>query len=156
MPDHVKRQREAFPRTCKALCRTAVTASSSSCKAHAAGSAVEGAVTGAATAALSSSSFCAFIFNQLKYVCHPMAITPANTLLYCGATNVKLNAVTAGHNFQLFLQLTGTVSITLCFVCASVCPDSRLCIPKKYVLKHGVKKVWLTTIFVAIDTACDL
>lgn len=82
-------------------------------------------------------------------------MTPANTFLYGAATNVKLKAVTAGQTFQLFFQLTGTVSMTLCLASFSVLPVNKLCMPKKYVLKIGVKTVWLMPILTARDTMCE-
>lgn len=48
--------------------------------------------------ALSSAS--AALFNQDRYVCHPMAMKPAKILRFCGGMKVKLKAVTKGHNFH--------------------------------------------------------
>lgn len=78
-----------------------------------------------------------------------MAITPEKTLRYCSPTNVKLNAVTAGHNLQLFTKLIGTVLLIRSQTSGRVSPDNRACIPKKYELKSGVNASWLTTTLVA-------
>ena len=59
----------------------------------------------------SCSLFSALLFRKLKYVCQQTAKTPLNMNRYCGVMNLKLNAVTAGHNFRLFNMLVGTVSL---------------------------------------------
>ena len=57
--------------------------------------------------------------------------SPANKLRYCAGTYVKLNAVTAGHNLQLFTKLTGTVCLILSQAWSMPSPERRDCIPKK-------------------------
>jgi len=91
----------------------------------------------------------ACLFNQLRYVCHTTAKHPAKIGRFCGLKYVKLKAVTAGQNFQLFTNDTGTVSTTLLFVSSHVPPLSKLCIPKKYVLNNGAKAIWFTQILTA-------
>lgn len=58
-------------------------------------------------------------------------MTPANMLLYCGSMNVKLNAVTAGHNLQLLYILIGTVRLMRSQTSTKVSPASKDCMPKK-------------------------
>jgi hypothetical protein len=72
-------------------------------------------------------------------------------LLYCGSINVKLNAVTAGHNLKLFIIEVGTVLFIRSHTSGSESPESSDCMPKKYVLKIGVKQIWLTVTFVASE-----
>jgi len=81
--------------------------------------------------ASSASAISALRFKKLKYVCHPIAITPANMLLYCGSIKVKLNAVTAGQSLQLLIIDVGTVRLILSQTCESESPERKLCMPKK-------------------------
>lgn len=97
------------------------------------------------------SSSSANLFSHDRYVCHPTAIVPANMDLYSIGTNVKLMAVTAGHNLIEFIRLMGTVFLTRSQLSARVSPAKSACIPKKYVLKTGVKTHWLTVIFAASE-----
>lgn len=101
------------------------------------------------------SSSSANLFSQDKYVCHPTAMVPANIDLYSMGTNVKLIAVTTGHNLIEFIRLMGTVFLTRSQLSARVSPAKSACIPKKYVLKMGVKTHWLTVIFAASERRSD-
>lgn len=58
---------------------------------------------------------------------------------------VKLNAVIAGQTLQLLIQLVGTVFFMRSMISGIDAPESRLCMPKKYELKSGVKRAWFTT-----------
>lgn len=104
--------------------------------------------------ALASSSS-ASRFRYVKYVCHPTATTPAKILRYSMGINVKLTAVTAGQSLRLFLMLVGTVLVTLSQISAKLSPARKLCMPKKYVLKIGVKTVWFMMILVPRDKRRD-
>ena len=83
----------------------------------------------------------AFLFKKLRYVCHPIAMTPAKILLYCGSMNVKLNAVTTGHNLQLFTTDVGTVCFMRSQIAGRESPDRNDCMPKKYVLNEGANTI---------------
>jgi len=72
-------------------------------------------------------------------------------LLYCGSMNVKLNAVTAGHNLHELIIEVGTVLFIRSHTSESESPESSDCMPKKYVLNIGVKHIWLTVTFVASE-----
>ena len=94
---------------------------------------------------------------------------PENMNLYCGMINAKLNAVTAGlafvsrirthealpastyHNFKLFHMLTGTAALTRSNTPEGDSPVRIACMPKKYVLKTGVKTACCTHTFVRIE-----
>ena len=78
-------------------------------------------------------------------------MNPANILLYCGSINVKLNAVTAGHNLHELSIEMGTVLLIRSQTSVRESPESSDCMPKKYVLKIGVKHIWLTVTFVASE-----
>jgi hypothetical protein len=69
--------------------------------------------------------------------------------------NAKVKAVTAGQSLHELRQLTGTVLVMRSQVSGNLAPESNACIPKKYVLKTGVKQIWLTTTFVANDNSRD-
>ena len=56
---------------------------------------------------------------------------PAKGARYCGAMYVKLNAVTAGHNFREFMKLVGTVCLIRSHALTTVSPESIDCMPKK-------------------------
>lgn len=105
----------------------------------------------AAPALLSS----ALRFRNMRYVCQPMANTPAKMLRYSMGTNVKLNAVTAGHTLSELTMLMGTVCCTRAHVCCSDSPASSACMPKKYVLKMGVNTIWLMVTLVTSDSVRD-
>lgn len=79
----------------------------------------------------SASAFSAFLFKKLKYVCHPIAITPAKIDLYCASMNVKLIAVTAGQSFRLLIIEVGTVCFILVKICSMVSPERKDCMLKK-------------------------
>ncbi len=69
--------------------------------------------------------------------------------------NVKLKAVTAGQSLHEFTKLVGTVRFTRSQTSAGPSPARAACIPKKYVLKMGVKHSWLTMTFVAKERKRD-
>jgi hypothetical protein len=75
-------------------------------------------------------------------------------LLYCMGMYVKLNAVIAGHTLQLLIQLVGTVFFMRSTHSERDAPESRLCMPKKYELKIGVKKAWFTRTYLELGVVC--
>lgn len=72
--------------------------------------------------------------------------------LYCGMMNAKLKAVTAGHNFNEFHMLVGTVLVIRSITPEGDSPLSAACIPKKYVLKTGVNTACCTQTLVKTDS----
>lgn len=90
-------------------------------------------------------------FKKLKYVCHPTAMKPENNDRYSSGTKANMKAVTAGHSLHELMTLTGTVFFTRSQICAALSPASNACMPKKYVLKTGVKHIWLTATLVTSE-----
>jgi len=93
--------------------------------------------------------------RKLRYVCHPTAMNPAKSDRYSSGINAKLKAVTAGHNLHELTKLTGTVCLTRSQMASTFSPAKAACIPKKYVLKMGVKHIWLMTTLVASERRRD-
>lgn len=80
---------------------------------------------------------------------------PANMLLYCASMNVKENAVTAGQSLQLLSMEMGTVRVIRSQTWGRLSPERRDCMPKKYVLKIGVKQIWFTMTLVARERVLE-
>lgn len=98
-----------------------------------------------------ASASSAIRFSHVRYICHPMLMTPANILRYSIGTYPMLIAVTAGHSLAEFARLTGTVLRMRSQISTRLSPARNACMPKKYVLKIGVNMTWFTIIFVAMD-----
>ena len=84
--------------------------------------------------------FSSFLFKKDKYPCQRTANTPENMNRYCGIMKAKLKAVTAGHSLREFFILVGTAFRILSMIPDGCSPVRIACIPKKYVLKTGVKR----------------
>lgn len=69
--------------------------------------------------------------------------------------NVKLKAVTAGQSLALLIIDVGTVLLILSQTSGSESPDNSDCIPKKYVLNIGGKRIWLTVTFVTRESVFE-